>query len=291
MFNSANRVNGRSLLAASLAVICLLLATRLSDAAIVFGQVDTFEDGTTINWQEGANTPNPPTNIPTGGPAGNGDHYLQNISSGGFGAGAKMVMFNLAQWTGDYGQAGVNRIAVQMANFGANDLYMRVALQSAAGTIYASSSPTVLPPDGAWRASTFDLTDSTMTSVGGGETLAQVLSHVSEIRILSSVGGASFSGDPVQGTLGIDNITATSTPMFAPAITNFAITSGMPRVSFTTASGQTYRVERKNAFTDTTWVAVTNADNIAGTGSVIQVNDPDTGVAGLPHRFYRVVQL
>src|SRR3954453_1019060 len=141
MLNSANRINGRSLLVSSLAIICLLLATRFSDAAIVFGQVDTFEDGTTINWQEGASSPNPPTNVPTGGPAGNGDHYLQNISTGGFGAGAKMVMFNLAQWTGDYNQAGVNRITLQMANFGATDLYMRVAFQSGGGTIYASSLP------------------------------------------------------------------------------------------------------------------------------------------------------
>ncbi|MFL6594939.1 MAG: hypothetical protein ACJ8HQ_05795 [Chthoniobacterales bacterium] len=273
------------------ALISLIAASPRSDAAIVFGQVDTFEDGTTMNWQEGASSPNPPTNVPTGGPAGNGDHYLQNISTGGFGAGAKMVMFNLAQWTGDYHQAGVNRITLQMANFGATELYMRVAFQSGGGTLYASSLPTVLPADGVWRARNFDLTNSTMTNVGGGETLAQALSHVTEIRILSAIGGPAFNGDPVQGTLGIDNMTATSIPVAGLTITNFTITSGVPRVSFTTASGQSYRVERKNAFTDSNWVAVTNGDNIAGTGGVIQVSDPDPGVASLPHRFYRVVQL
>lgn len=275
----------------ALAVICLALASPRIAAAIVFGQIDTFEDNTTMNWQEGANSPNPPSNEPTGGPAGNGDHYLQNISSGGFGGGSKMVMFNFAQWTGNYSQAGVNRISVQMANLGATQLNMRVALQSVGGTVYSSRSPTVLPADGVWRASNFDLTDATMANVGGGETLAQVLSNVAQIRILSALGGPTFNGDPVQGTLGVDNMTATSIPVAPLQITSFAITSGVPRVSFTTAPGQTYRVERKNAFTDISWVAVTNADNITGTGGVIQVSDPDPGLASLPRRFYRVVQL
>ena len=41
---------------------CLLFAEH-SEATISFGQMDTFQDGTTMNWHEGGSSPNPPTNI------------------------------------------------------------------------------------------------------------------------------------------------------------------------------------------------------------------------------------
>src|SRR5580765_6962808 len=111
------------------AVIFCLLAVPLCALAINFGQVDTFQDGTTMGWQEGTPSPNPPTNVPSGGPAGAGDAYVQNISSGGFGSGAKMVMFNDAQWSGSYNAAGVTRLTADMANQGATTLHMRVAIR------------------------------------------------------------------------------------------------------------------------------------------------------------------
>ncbi len=64
------------------------------------GQIDDFEDGTTMGWMEGFPSPNPPVNIASCRPAGTGDNYLQNISSGGFGPGSAQVMFNHDQWTG-----------------------------------------------------------------------------------------------------------------------------------------------------------------------------------------------
>ena len=60
----------------------LLLASATPLAAVTLGQQDTFSDGSTQGWSEGLVSPNPPTNIATGGPAGAGDRYLQNISSG-----------------------------------------------------------------------------------------------------------------------------------------------------------------------------------------------------------------
>ena len=35
--------------------------------AIVFGQLDGFQDGSTMGWNEGFSSLNPPENVPTGG--------------------------------------------------------------------------------------------------------------------------------------------------------------------------------------------------------------------------------
>jgi hypothetical protein len=263
-----------------------------SRAAVSFGQSDTFQDGSTLNWSEGLSSPNPPTNISTGGPAGAGDRFLENVSTGGFGAGSKMVMFNEVQWTGNYVAAGIDRITTQMANFGSGTLYMRVAIRGGAGSsIYSSTTATQLPPDGIWHPFTFDLTTSDLTNIGGADTLAQVLGSVSEIRILSAIGGPAFSGDPIQATLGVDNITARDIANFILRITQVDLSSGAPQISFTTLNGRFHRVERKNSLTDSDWTALSNATSVPGTGGVVQVSDPEPGAASLPMRFYRVAQV
>lgn len=72
------------------------------------------------------------------------------------------------------------------------------------------------------------------------------------------------------------------------AITNFAIVAGAPTIAFTSIAGRTYTVERKNVLGDTTWTPVTGASSISGTGSVVQVTDPDIGAGAAASRFYRV---
>lgn len=83
-----------------LLLLGLFFTYTFSFAQVTAGQVDDFEDGTVQGWMEGAISPNPPTNIATGGPAGAGDNFLQNISvipvSGT--VGRRMAMFNTAQW-------------------------------------------------------------------------------------------------------------------------------------------------------------------------------------------------
>jgi hypothetical protein len=59
---------------------------------------------------------------------------------------------------------------------------------------------------------TFELTPDAMTSIAGGDTLAGVLSNVSEIRLLSAAAGPNFVGDPVAATLGVDNVRALRLP-------------------------------------------------------------------------------
>jgi len=187
-------------------VVCGLLMPRAA-RGITCGQADDFEDGTTMGWTEGFLSPNPPTNVANGGPSGVGDNYLRNTSSGGFGAGSKLVMFNTLQWTGDYLAAGVTRIEADMANFGATALSMRIAIEGSA-TRFGSTTAVALPADGQWHSVTFDVTSADLSLIGGLATLNAVLANVQTLRILSAATGPSWQGDTIAATLGVDNITA-----------------------------------------------------------------------------------
>ena len=83
----------------------------------------------------------------------------------------------------------------------------------------------------------------------------------------------------------------TCSPLLSVQITEIVLDNDVPRISFTTLSGRSYRVERKNAITDADWVTLSNASNVPGTGSVVQVHDTEPGAGDLPMRFYRVVLL
>jgi hypothetical protein len=196
-----------------IAAILLALAPGLISpspaAAVTFGQLDDFQGGTTMGWSHGSQfSPNPPTNVPTGGPDGAGDRYLQNVSSGNFGAGGKQVVINLAQWTGNYNMAGVTRVEARMANLGARDLSMRIALEGGTGsTRFTSTNAVALPVGSGWQPVAFDLTSDRLTHVGGTDSLSVVLGSVSELRFVSA-SGANYQGDQIAGTVGIDKIRA-----------------------------------------------------------------------------------
>lgn len=187
--------------------------------AVMLGQLDSFQDGTTRAWLEGPPSPNPPVNIATGGPLGAGDRYLQDISTGGSGAGSRLVMFNTSQWAGNYATAGVTQIVGEMANFGSTTLSMRITLTSGL-TRFSSTSVmgSTLPPDGLWRTVTFDLAPSALTRISGSGTLNAVLSNVTELRVLSAAAGPAFLGDSIAATLGMDNLRAVPEPAAATAL-------------------------------------------------------------------------
>ena len=198
------------------AMICCLSAASAPVYAIVIWQSDDFQDGTVMGWTEGALSPNPPTNVSNGGPAGTGDSYLDNVSAGGVGPGSRMVMFNLSQWAGDYTAAGVDGITMDLANFGSGPLSIRIAVGDVGGqlgTWYASTDPFALPPDGAWYSAFFGLGATDLSFVQGTETLSSVLSAVKSLRILSAAAGPSRNGDAVAARLGVDNITAVPEPL------------------------------------------------------------------------------
>jgi hypothetical protein len=201
----------RCLLAAVGAAAMMLAAAAWAVDPV---QVDDFEDGTTMAWDEGAPSPNPPVNVPDGGPGGTGDAYLENSSSGGTGAGSRMVMFNNAQWTGDYIAAGAVALEADLINLGATELPMRVAVEGAGGGRFASLDPVVLPAGSGWQHVVFDLSDAGMTVVGGSQSLADVLASVIELRVLAS-NVPDWNGGSMVATLGMDNLRVWSLDVFA----------------------------------------------------------------------------
>jgi len=198
----------------------VLLALPRSEAiGITVGQIDDFQSGTTLQWQEGANSPNPPFVVPSGGPAGAGDAFLQNNSSGGFATGGRQVTFNTSQWSGDYLSAGVTRITADMANLGQTNLSMRIALGKGSfaksATWYVSATPFDLPADGLWRQADFGIDTADLVCVNGAcgtTSLSDVLADVTTVRLVAAAGGPAFKGDRIASQLGIDNIMARGGP-------------------------------------------------------------------------------
>lgn len=193
--------------------IVLALFAATSASAITLGQIDTFQDGTTLSWIHGAPTSsNPPVNVPGGGPGGVVDSFLLNTASGAIGPGGRVAVLNREQWTGDYNAAGVTSIFANLANFGDEMLFIRVALFSETGSILASTDAFMLPADGTWYDATFDLAASALTVASGSASVEESLSAITEIRFVSRQLDAGWIGDMQAASLGIDNVSAVPLP-------------------------------------------------------------------------------
>jgi hypothetical protein len=200
------------------AFAALLLSAFLPSAgraSIVLGQIDTFENGTTQRWGIGMPGPFAPVNIPTGGPAGAGDHYLQVTSNGSAGAGGRITVFNRDQWTGNYLAAGVNAVEMDLINLGTQPLSIRIALKRGIARTdpgFASTNPFVLPADGLWHHAVFLLDAADLTRLGSQTlTLDSLLSGVAEFRVLESAVPA-LDGERISAVVGIDNVQASAVP-------------------------------------------------------------------------------
>ena len=195
-----------------LTTICFLVlglysTVRPGDAwSITLGQIDDFEDGTVQGWVEGRPSPNPTTNIGIGGNPGG---YLDNVSSGRGRAGSRLAQFNQAQWTGNYLDAGVSSIEIDMKQFGGtSSLPMRIAIEGPGFTRYGSADPFTLPADDQWHSVTFGLSDADLVREEGNRSLEEVLSSVVELRIVAARTAPVWRSFSVAAHLGMDNITA-----------------------------------------------------------------------------------
>lgn len=188
-------------------LVLVLFGLSSAFAQVNLGQVDDFENGTTQNWIDGGSTV-PPVNISTGGPTGANDNFLSDPSLGGGGEGSKMVMFNEQQWAGNYSSEGIISIKF-FARAQTNTLNLRIAFDGAGGRICTINS-VVIPAGGNWQQYTIPIAASDFTTVAGGSNVAQTLSDVSTMRILSNT-NPSWQGESIVATLQIDNIEASST--------------------------------------------------------------------------------
>lgn len=198
----------------SRALICLalaLVAMPRSTRALTLGQVDDFQDGTTDGWGTGGGMQ--PSNIASGGPLGVGDEYLQVISKGGGGVDSRLVIFNTSQWLGDYTDAGITDISLDLANFGTQALSIRLAFFISKPVGYAATTPFSLPADSNWHQAFFPLMAADFTAVGSPSVSFNDLltDFTGQLRILDSA-SPSVEGDSIATTLGVDDIMAVPEP-------------------------------------------------------------------------------
>lgn len=184
--------------------------------AVTLGQIDNFEDGTTQGWVAallGASHPSPPANIPSGGPAGVDDNYLQVTSIGGSGAGSKLVALNPAQWSGDYTSANVLAIEADVINLGSSDVMLRLMFEDPDGAppanVAVSTNAISLAVGSGWQHVRFGITAADLTAVAGS--VSTVLSHTTILRIFHST-TPTFPGESSVAQIGLDNIQAVPEP-------------------------------------------------------------------------------
>lgn len=197
----------------ALAVLVFLALFLFATAsyAVVLGQVDDFEDGTTQNWYVGMPHPSPPINM-SGGPGGPDDNFMLIAAAGGGGPGSRLAVINDVQWAGDYVSAGVLSIEMDLWNASIEDLYIRLLFEDPMGGPPANAAITtaaLLPADSGWTHVSF--------AVGAGDLIAllgdvnTLLSNTTAIRIFHNP-DPGYPPPPVIARLGIDNIRASGGP-------------------------------------------------------------------------------
>lgn len=201
------------------AVLSLVLASGIHETcAVTIGQVSDFEDGTVQGWIWGRSGFGGPE-LQNGGPDGATDVYLQTESFGGDDApGSRMALIQRGDWTGDFVGGGIGAIRLDASNLGPNfafeDMVLRLAFSSTTASQgsgrVVTSMGFPLARDSGWQQLEFSLDPSDLSPIAGSDVM-QVMSSVSEMRILSSTEPA-FIGDQFAARLGLDNITAMPVP-------------------------------------------------------------------------------
>ena len=197
------------------AMFCGAFAFAGSARAIVVGQIDNFEDGTTQSWANGGAPGAPPVlNIDTGGPAGVDDNFMQ-IAAGGDGAGQFLTVFNRAQWLGDYIAQGVIAIEIDLNNFSKVDLNIRLGFRESTdpGASGYLSTAFSLSAGSGWQHAVFLINPGSMIAVGSPADFDTFFAgNFGEMRIINEAGTSNLNGDQVTAEMGIDNIHAVPEP-------------------------------------------------------------------------------
>jgi hypothetical protein len=204
-----------------------LLTASLALSAPIVGRVDDFEDGTLQGWGGGGGNNPDYNNIPSGGPTGAGDNFLQikrptASNPFPFHLGTK----NTTTWTGDYLTAGIKAIAMDVNAISvtsvSGNLSLRIVLFGPGGAFSSKDATTVIT-SGGWQYVEFDLTRSGLVRVFGSggsyidpgagiDNLTDTLGDVGTLLIRhdSNANPTPIGSHPehILATVGIDNISA-----------------------------------------------------------------------------------
>ncbi len=184
------------------------MSLALPAAAIFPGQLEDFQAGNAGGWT-GA-----PRTVVGSGQLGGSDLFLRVTSTGGAGAGSRLVLHQNNVWTGDYTANGVTAISADFINLGSTNLQIRLGIFGSGGG-WASTASVALPAGGGWRTIRLSVLPADLSAVGPATDVDQTLSNVSALRLFHStvpafgnnfVAGSSPA--PIAAQIGIDNIAA-----------------------------------------------------------------------------------
>jgi PEP-CTERM motif len=193
---------------------CLLLPSAAAADPVIF-QVDTFEGGSQGWFTGGPMVPPQPATVVSGGPTGN---FMLLTAVGGIGPNSRLSVLNESQWTGNYIAAGVNLITMDLNNFGATDLYLRIVFEDPMfgppSNVAFSTAPVFLAAGSGWTSVSFLVGADSLTP--GLGTVNAALTGATAIRIYHSpnpgVPNPVFPIPPITAQLGVDNIQAAAVP-------------------------------------------------------------------------------
>lgn len=257
---------------------------------IVSNQTDNFQTNTTQNWLTGANNPNPTTMMSTGGYGGSGDYYIRQISTGGIGAGSKLVISNLVQWTGNYITANVHFISMRVNNTGSSTLTLFLGFSDGPNTA-STTSPVTVNAGGGWQSISFSVDQANITELNGS-TYNTVFGNITELRILHAA-LPSFKGDAVAGQLDIDDITAAASPL-PVELTSFTATTdnNTVKLKWSTATELNnfgFQLERRD--NNSVWKNISFVQGSGNSNSPKDYSFTDKNVSGNNSYTYKLIQV
>lgn len=191
----------------SCAALSVALCATTARATPTINEGNDFEMGTLQGWTNGTGAPEP-VNVSTGG---NPDRFLRVTATGQQAAGGHLVAYNRSnRWTGNYKSVNVGAVTIDLKNFGATPLSMRLAFRESGATWYAATTSFLLPADGAWHSTQFNLTGANFTAIPpvGSSTPTPFdtgMTRVTEFRVLHSA-DADYRGDVIASSFGMDNL-------------------------------------------------------------------------------------
>lgn len=224
-----------------LPIASLFIASISSLSAVELikpGMINDFEDGTTMDWENGArrNSPNKPS-IKTDGD----NSYLEITSLGGPSGdqsvpNARMSVSNatytivdgeydfddpsghVSKWAGDYSNVTEIKGRAMATSDTEEKLYLRLGLgdyRTGAKAYYTSKAAIEIPTDGTWGDFSFkldaDFVDQGLFGVFNNDfTYAKLIKDVPHIRFVSNKENSFYGGDRIKATLGLDDIEVVS---------------------------------------------------------------------------------
>jgi len=192
------------------AVFIVVLLCAPASAFITAGQIDDFENGTVMGWGGGAN----PTNNSSGGPAGVDDNFLRIVANQPIGPGSRLAMTNDLQWSGNYIDTGVTAIGMDVRNTSLVPVQLRVLALFGPGGNFTSAVPVTVANDGQWHHIVLGVLSADMLPIGtapiGGFSYVATFSALPRLMIRHDPDPPNppGTGDPINGVLDFDNITA-----------------------------------------------------------------------------------